>query len=285
MFKIMKKLLLIFAVALLTITNVLAQKNTLLWKISGKGLKQDSYLLGTLHIMCPEDFHMPAKVAKAVGNVDQIIFEMNLFDPANTAKMQQAAMTPTKDFFADLGPAKIKTIDSVLTANQMSIKMFDMLSPSTMLSLLALKAFNCPNPMEIKSMEKEVYDLAKNKTISDLETADFQMALMDKIATPQYFYNYLNNYDEGVLLTRTLVDAYKKEDLKTLSVIMTDEKWMPKDQFELMLTNRNKNWVQLLPAKIKDTKTLIAVGAGHLIGDNGIIKLLQNLGYTVTPVN
>jgi len=280
----MKKLVFICTIALLTITNVLAQKNTLLYKISGKGLKQDSYLLGTLHIMCPEDFHMPAKVAKVVGNVDQIIFEVNLFDPANADKMQQVAMTPTKDFFAALEPTKVKLIDSVLTANQMSIKMFDLLSPSTMISLLALKAFNCPNPMEIKSMEKEVYDLAKNKTIGDLETADFQIELMNKIATPAYFYNYLNNYDEGVLMTRMLVDAYKKEDLNALTSIMIDEKWMPKDQLEIMLTARNKNWIDVLPSKIKDTKTLIAVGAGHLVGDTGMLKLLKKAGYTVTPI-
>jgi len=110
------------------------------------------------------------------------------------------------------------------------------------------------------------------------------MQLLNKIATPTYFYDYLNNYDEAVFLTRTLVDAYKKEDLNALKTIMLDEKWMPKDQFEIMLTARNKNWVKVLPSKIKNTKTLIAVGAGHLIGDTGMIKLLQDAGYTVSPV-
>lgn len=280
----MKRTFLVLIASLIAVFNVFAQENTLLWKISGKGLKQDAYLLGTLHILCPDDFSISEKVAKAITEVEQVIFEVNIADP-NTAKlMQQAAMTPNIDFFKDYDPAKLKTIDSVLTMNQMSIKIFDMLNPSTVTSLLALKSFNCPNPMEVKSMENEIYTLAKDKSIGELETIEFQMSMLNQISTPDYFYNYLVNYEEGAALTSLLVNAYKAEDLEALAAIMMDTKYMPQEHIEIMLTQRNKNWVASLPSKIKNSKSLIAVGAGHLIGEEGLIKLLQKDGYTLTPI-
>lgn len=278
-----KKLLLLF-VAWIGLSIANAQENSLLWKVSGKDLKQDSYILGTIHILCPADFNMPSKINNAINNVNEVVFEVNLFNPDNAAKAQESAMTPQPNFLNNLAPSKIKLIDSVLTANQLSIKMFDMLSPATMTSLLALKSFNCPNPMEYKSVEKEVYDLAQNKKISDLETIDFQMQMLNSFSTPEYFYKYLNNYDEAALLTLSMVDAYKKEDLKKLETVMTDPKWMEKEQFDIMLTNRNKNWIKSLIPKMKDEKILVAVGAGHLIGKEGLIELLKKEGYKVTPI-
>lgn len=280
----MKRLFLIQLFAILTTVSVLAQENTLLWKISGNNLKTDSYLLGTIHILCPDDFVMLDKVAKTIDKVDQVVFEVDLFKPENQAFMQQKMMSPVPNFFRGLEQSQINMIDSVLAANQMSIKMFDMLHPSAVMSLLTLKSFNCPDPMNVKSVEQEVHKLAANKKIGDLETMDFQLDIMTKLATPNYFYEYLKLYDEGAALTNTMVQAYKEQNLSDLEKIFSDPKWMKPEIYDMMLTQRNVRWVEEIPAKIADTQTLIAVGAGHLLGDTGLIKLLRDKGYTVTPI-
>lgn len=262
----------------------LAQENSLLWKISGNNLKTDSYILGTIHMMCPDDFIMHDKVTKVIGEVDKVVFEVNLFDEANTAQMQSMMMQPVPDFLKDLKESEIQLIDSVLKANQLSITMFDMFHPAMVMSVLSLKSFNCPDMMNIKSVEGEVYALAENKELGDLETLDFQMDMMSKIATPSYFYKYLQNFDEVTAMTQTMVQAYNQENLAELSKVINDPRWMSPEVYDIMLTKRNKNWVESIPATIAEGKTLIAVGAAHLIGDIGIIKLLQDKGYTVTPV-
>lgn len=261
-----------------------AQENSVLWKISGNNLKTDSYLLGTIHMMCPEDFVMHDKVKRVIGEVDQVYFEVNLFNPENTASMQQKMMTPVSNFLSSLQPSQIQLIDSALAANQMSIKMFDMLHPAMVMSLLSLKSFNCPNPLEVKSLENEINILADGKKIGELETVDFQLDMMSKIATPEYFYNYLKLYDEAGQLTQRMVAAYNQQSLSILEEIFNDPKWMTPEAYELMLTKRNNNWIENIPAIITQNKTLFAVGAAHLIGEVGLIKQLRNKGYTVTPV-
>lgn len=280
----MKKLFLIQLCAILSMATIFAQENSVLWKISGNNLKADSYLLGTIHILCPEDFVMHDKVKRVIGEVDQVIFEVDLFNPENTALMQQRMMSPTQDFLSNLKSDQIQLIDSVLTANQLSIKMFDMLHPAMVMSLLTLKSFNCPNPMEIKSVENEVHKLAEGKNIADLETIEFQMEMLSKIATPEYFYNYLKLYDEASKLTQQMVIAYNKQDLSILEEVITDPNWMTPEVYDLMLTQRNNNWLDVIPSRISENKTLIAVGAAHLIGKDGLIQQLREKGYTVTPV-
>ena len=280
----MKKLFLIQLFTIVSMATIFAQENSVLWKISGNNLKTDSYLLGTIHILCPEDFVMHDKVKRVIGEVDQVIFEVDLFNPENTALMQQKMMSPTQDFLSNLKSDQIQLVDSVLTANQLSIKMFDMLHPAMVMSLLTLKSFNCPNPMEIKSVENEVHKLAEGKNIADLETIEFQMEMLGKIATPEYFYNYLKLYDEAGKLTQQMVIAYNKQDLSILEEVISDPNWMTPEVYDLMLTQRNNNWLDVIPSRISENKTLIAVGAAHLIGKDGLIQQLREKGYTVTPV-
>jgi hypothetical protein len=52
----------------------------------------------------------------------------------------------------------------------------------------------------------------------------------------------------------------------------------------ILLTKRNKNWVQQLNAIMKKESVFVAVGAGHLPGEEGLISLLRNEGYTIKPL-
>ena len=53
---------------------------------------------------------------------------------------------------------------------------------------------------------------------------------------------------------------------------------------DILIFNRNKNWVQKLKKIMPERTVVVAVGAGHLAGEKGVIKLLRKEGYTVTPV-
>jgi uncharacterized protein YbaP (TraB family) len=53
---------------------------------------------------------------------------------------------------------------------------------------------------------------------------------------------------------------------------------------DLLLNNRNHNWVEKLKTIMPKSSVVVAVGAGHLPGEQGVINLLRKAGYTVTPV-
>jgi uncharacterized protein len=53
---------------------------------------------------------------------------------------------------------------------------------------------------------------------------------------------------------------------------------------DLLLKNRNKNWVKQLKQIMENKSVFVAVGAGHLVGNDGLISLLKKAGYNVVPL-
>jgi uncharacterized protein YbaP (TraB family) len=80
-----------------------------------------------------------------------------------------------------------------------------------------------------------------------------------------------------------MVESYKKEDLSRLSDQMSESpEW--KGFEDVLLVNRNRSWISIMESAMKQGSQMFAVGAGHLPGKEGVINLLREAGYTVTPI-
>jgi uncharacterized protein YbaP (TraB family) len=78
--------------------------------------------------------------------------------------------------------------------------------------------------------------------------------------------------------------AYKNQDLKKLEEMMVSLDAGMSGFTDILLYHRNLKWVEKLNELLPKKSLLIAVGAGHLPGEKGVIQLLRKQGYKVTPV-
>ena len=80
-------------------------------------------------------------------------------------------------------------------------------------------------------------------------------------------------------------EVFEKQDLDAMLQLMEERDGNSCDplpgEMEAMLDNRNKAWVEKMPAIMTEAPTLFVVGAGHLPGDNGVLNLLKQQGYTI----
>ena len=281
----MKKQLILQLLFFFIVSSGFAQEKSMLWKINGNGLKQDSYLFGTVHMLCPDDFEIKHKCLDALDKSQKLVFEVDLSNPDNAQKLQ-AFSAPDTTFIKTFSDSEVQKMDSVLAAEDLSIKLLDYVSPVAVISLFTMKGFNCADPTKMKSYEMELSALAtsKGKVIGELETIDQQFALLKDIITPQLFMESVYQLNKYPALTAKMVAAYKAENLGELNALIQDPTWMTEEQKEKLLNMRNENWVTIIPKMIKDQSCFIAVGAGHLAGDKGLITLLRKNGYTVTAV-
>ena len=281
----MKKHFILLLLFFFAIISGFAQGNSMLWKISGNGLKNDSYLFGTVHMLCPDDFEIKQKCLDALNSSEKIVFEVDLTKPENLQKIQTFT-APQPDFIKNFTESDIKSMDSILVAQQLSIKILDYVSPVTVMSLFAMKGFNCPDPTKLKSFETELAGIArtKGKPIGELETVDFLFNLLKDLITPKLFMESVFQLDQYPALTAKMVTAYKNENLSELTELIQDPIWMTAEQKEKLLNGRNVNWTTIIPNLIKDQGCFIAVGAGHLSGEKGLISLLREKGYRVTAI-
>ena len=82
-----------------------------------------------------------------------------------------------------------------------------------------------------------------------------------------------------------LIKAYKSQDLTKIHSIITDSEFLEAGRMDaLLVVDRNRNWIEKLVKMIPEHACLIYVGAAHLPGDQGLLQLLRNEGYTVEPM-
>jgi uncharacterized protein YbaP (TraB family) len=141
-------------------------------------------------------------------------------------------------------------------------------------------------------MEQVIMEEAKEfrKPIRGLESMGYQASVLDsipyKLQADQlvtYIDNAMKGGDEDKELSEML-DAYRNQDLQKLEEMLMKSDPSISNYTDVLLYNRNRNWIEKLKDLMPEKSLLIAVGAGHLPGKEGCINLLRKAGYKVTPV-
>jgi uncharacterized protein len=265
-----------------------ADDNTLLWEISGNGLAKPSYLFGTFHLLCKEDINFSSSLKQAITNSNEVYLELDLDDPATLMGglmlMNMKGGKKLKDLYSP--EAYKRVLDYFKDSLQTPLVLFQSMKPEFLVALLYPKMMPCNS---VSSIEEEIMQLAKadDKEIRGLETMAYQASLLDSIPYEKQAEELLNTIDSmeksrayfGLMLT-----AYKNQQLNAIEKIINDPELGMEENQDILLDNRNKNWVAELKEIMKQGPVFSAVGAGHLIGNNGLIVLLKAEGYTVRPL-
>ncbi|WP_298416880.1 TraB/GumN family protein [uncultured Kordia sp.] len=258
-------------------------ENSVLWKIEHKDLAKPSYLLGTIHILCEDDFSIPEKVTKAFNETENLVLEVDLSNTEALVEAQQKMISSGK-LTEKLSQEQQLFLDSLLQKElKMTLEMVNNYSLMAVYSLLTQQGLNCPTK---KMYEFELINLAQAKTkpIAGLETLNDQLDFFAKAYPKDFLWQQIELYSAYKLMFKDMVKHYKNEDISTLFAGMKDERFFNKNAEHWMLTVRNTNWIKLMPDMMKKQSNLFAVGAAHLVGKNGVIELLRKEGYKVTPV-
>ena len=278
-----------FAIGMVLAGQVNAQKGptSLLWKIEGKGLAKPSYLYGTIHLICPDDFFMTDATTKALDNVEQVVMELDMDDPQIMVKMQQMSVSPNgENISSELSDEEAKLVNEFFKTNYgVDLSQLGMVKPFALLSMVLMKSINCDQPASYET--SFVQEAAKRELeVSGLETVAFQVGLFDDIPRKDqvsWLVETISEKEDTLEEFNRMVAAYKKQDLHALFEII-----LQNDQFtayaDPLLYQRNKDWIGKIEALVKDKPTFIAVGAGHLGSKKGVVSLLRKEGYKVSPV-
>lgn len=280
--------------------------NFLLWEIKGKSLATPSYLYGTIHLIPEEDYFLNDETQKAFDSSQKIAFEIDTEDMMNPASMMglMSKMYMNDGLtIADLLSEEDYTMVSEYFEEMGLPMMFMGRIKPMFLSILAGQDTENMKPGEgggmgmmmgegMKSYELELTDRAKQakKPIVGLETAEFQMSLFDSIpydAQATMLVDAIKNDTnaaEGEDMLTELVNMYKQQNIVAMVDMMSEEDAGISGFEDLLLLQRNRNWIPVMEELMAKEKVFFAVGAGHLAGEEGVIALLRKAGYEVQPI-
>jgi uncharacterized protein len=264
-------------------------RKTLLWEISGNGLREPSYLYGTMHVLCAEDARISENLKSSIKKAKKVYFEIDMDDMTEMMgglkymRMNDGVKLSdllTKEEYARVEAAFKKS------KTPMPMSMINRFKPALVSSLLGEQSMGCTQQ---KGMEQVIMKEANDndKMILGLETIQFQSSLFDSIPYDKQakeLLSYIDSMDNYKGMTMEMVNAYKAQDLDKLEMLVSKSDPAMADYMDLMLYGRNRKWVQQMPYLMNEGTLLFAVGAGHLPGEQGVINLLRKRGYVVSPL-
>jgi len=278
-----------------------AQNNAnpgMLWKVTGNGLKQPSYLFGTYHLMKGSFLDTINVVQDALENTEAVYGEVVLDEsPEGQQAMQQLILskammqgTTLKDLYTE---EEYKEIDEFFKANvgqgadQLGV-LKPMMLNTMIIQIMAQKhipeIISAPGPVLDAYVQKKAKEA--DKKVGELETIDFQISILyDSLTLEEQkdmLYESITS-DEGAEALLKMNDAYMQSDLEGLYSLMYDETEEARMMY-LLFDLRNINWVAKMPAIMKEQPTFFAVGVGHMVGKNGLLNLLKQEGYKIERI-
>ena len=275
-----------------------AAHSQLLWRVTDSNTGKTSYVFGT-HNFAPLSMLESIKgLDAALRNADKVYGELDMqaaMDPSALMGMQQMMMAPADS-----------TIDKVLTAKQLAdlnmawakygtdqipLNALYVLKPAGLSTQLAalMSAKVLPDINVGQGIDNELQVRARKagKPVAGLETMEFQtqMLLGDPISKQaEDLVETIEDIDAEAGKLVRLTNAYLAQNYKDIETICAESVLKDPESSEKMIISRNNNWMKQLAPEMKNTNLLVVVGAGHLVGDKGILNQLKQAGYIVTPV-
>ena len=271
---------------LLIFVSIVSQAQ-LLYKIEGKGLQKPSYIYGTIHIMPKKQFVISESITTALKECETLVMEVDInMDLKTQIDAAQRSLLPDGKTIADItsveNAQKIRQfcMDSLHWKESKYARM-SRLTPFFLTSVILQDLIG-----KSKSFEVELNKLAeKNKmTTLGLETIQLQMDLVNDVPYDEQIKLLLEGLTTNNSEYNNMLDCYLKKEINKLGELMNDAELSP-EFYSNFLVKRNQNWLPLISKLAQEKSIFIAVGAGHLPGEQGVLKLLQGSGYTVTPIN
>ena len=265
-----------------------ANPNSLLWKISGKDLTKPSYILGTMHAICAEDYFFNEEMERAFSGIESLVLEVDLSDPNMAAQVQEQLVLPKDKKFSDYFNSEDEFLAfsaQLQRVKEIDIEQYKQFKPFILISALAMKEFTCPATV---SYEMNLMQMAQTRGIPvlGLETMQSQFELFEKMKDADIRALLLDAVYPGPETNERnlqMIENYKTQNIDGIYEAMRESAELKNHEKEL-LTDRNVAWVKKLPSMMKASQCFIALGAAHLPGANGVLQLLRKGGYKVEAV-
>ena len=296
----MRKLLLLATAIIASITYSQAQ---ILYRISGNGLETPSYIVGTYHL-APASFADSIPGMKtAIEGTQQVCGELDMMDafkPENAARLMQSQMLPEGTTLSSLLTAEQlerlnKLLLDVMGSNlndEAFAAQIDKMTPAALSTTLSLSSYmkkvESFNPMELIDNYFQMLALQNGKAVKGFETVDFQMGVLFGAPLEKQVNDLMcmvDHFEDTEEMVDLITTAYFSQDLTQIEEAMEQESKIDcgttEEDEDILINNRNRNWVELMPDMMAEQPTLFVVGAGHLCGEKGVLKLLEKAGYTI----
>ena len=284
----------ISAAAVIGLSGAPALAQPAMWAV--RDADSTLYMLGTVHLLRPETQWRTATLDKAIAEAEELWLELPTTDAAAMAVemmplVARYGLSPGKRLSDVLTREEMKTLDEAAKLAGLSASQLNMFRPwfaaLTISNAAVMRAGY--DPLSGVDSKIEALFLERGIKPKGLETAELQIRVFAGMTPEQelrYLRETMEEYGDAPIELDAMVDQWARADLPALEAMFVSEmKTEEPDLYAALLTNRNASWVSQIEGILAGKGvSFMAVGAGHLIGPDSVIAMLEARGVTAERV-
>lgn len=260
-------------------------QSSLLWKVEGQNIKTPIYLFGTIHLIPGSAFKVSPTLDSIAGKMENIYFEMDLSHPdlatITVKKLMLDSVSSIKELYT---ASEYKKLVKKWTKMNIPYALFEKFKPFMLQQQIMTTLVENPKGYETHFL---AYAKKKNIKVGGLDEPEVQLASIDSIPLElqaKSLYELTLKPEKSRTELKSLFEKYQSNDIDVIYNYINEQKDFSSISNSL-LDVRNIRWVEKMIHLFESNESyLFAVGAAHMGGPQGLINLLREKGYTVTPV-
>ena len=249
------------------------------------------FLLGSVHLLSAEAGKLPPAVDSAFERAKTVAFETS-FDSLQLRAMEMMTRARYQNgatLRSSLSPAGAARLDTVLKSYGLTLDQVNGFKP-WFVSMLLMQTVMQRAHFEAKygvDMQLNARAHTANKSIVGLESVEMQLGMFDSLSPAEQEMMVLksNGPDSSSRVLMKIQDAWTTGDVAALDALLNEGLKDVPTIFAKLVSDRNAAWIPKIEQMVKTgDDALIVVGAGHLVGKNGVVEMLRAKGYKVDQI-
>jgi len=267
--------------------NIGPSEKTFLWKVE-RG-ETTLYLVGSIHALKEDAYPLPPAIEAAFAEVEVAVFEIDLQDMTKAAIKMMSAGSLGKDRTLEevVGPETWSEFETHVGELGFDAALYQGMKP--WMAALTVAAFELTKHGYLANAGLDTYlsqraDETGKKRLA-LETAEFQVSLFADLSPEQSlaFLRYtLEDLDAMIPEMDRMYLDWRAGNVESIEKSLLEGFEEFPDVFEKMIANRNRAWMPRIEELLAGERdAMVVVGSAHLVGEQGVVNLLREKGYTV----
>jgi len=279
----MRKYILLSLLLSLSTSNLFA--NNYLWEIHSK--KATVYLLGSIHLAKPEIYPLSSAINEAYESSNKLVVEVNVNNVDQTDLSLKMLLKGGKTLKSVLNDSTYLMYKQELDKIGLHESMYSKMKPWAAMMIIIQQKLAAAGYLAEAGIDQHYLNRAETdkKTVLELESMDIQIDMLEKFDDlgSEYFHYSINELSNSLEQFEDIFVAWKAGDTTKISEVAFADTTNFKGMQNLMdnlLDKRNIGMAEKIDGYLKTDKVyFVIVGSAHMVGNNGLLRLLENKGY------
>lgn len=252
------------------------------------------YLGGTVHLLRPSDYPLPAPFETAYQDSSTLYFETDITGMSDfgvqARMMQELLYSDGRTLQSVLDAPTYAALAAHVATTGLPMQMMERFKPGMLISTLQVIEFQ---KMGFTPQGVDAYfnsrALGDGKQVGELESVDAQIGFISTMGEGvenEFVRSSLDDMAQIETAMEQMIAAWRSGDNATLEALFVAD--MKEDYpalYDTLLVRRNTAWIDIIDTMFETPGTeFVLVGAAHLVGEDGLLRMLERKGYTINQV-